>query len=109
MGLAPGAAAAQLICCTLLRATEGLLPTFGPPWLISCKLDTAEGAPAPEPGGVGAAEPAIATLALAGVATAAPELGLDSATANDLVPVNGTELFTGTEKLLVAVSPLAHC
>jgi hypothetical protein len=71
-------------------------------------LVTAEGAPLPVAVCVGAREPEIATAALAGVPTVAPALGFDRATVKDFVPVKGVVFIIGTEKLFVAVSPLAQ-
>jgi hypothetical protein len=50
----------------------------------------------------------IDTLALLGVLSDDPPLGLDSATSNDLLPENGVESMMLTEKPFEVASPSAH-
>jgi len=48
-------------------------------------------------------------VALLGLPSAAPLLGLDNETVKDFVPEKGLALLIAIEKLLVAVSPFDHC
>jgi hypothetical protein len=54
------------------------------------------------------ASPLIVTLALPGLLIVAPALGCDSATLNDLLPVNGVVFMMATENVFACASPSAQ-
>jgi len=77
--------------------------------LVSRKFVGAAGPPDPPPPPPDPLpEPVIVTVALEGVASVAPPVGLDSATAKLLLPENGVALLIATDIVFDAASPSAQ-